>query len=374
MRVVLVFVDMLRRDLVYSEKQFKNNEIANLLRGLGGTIFTNMWTPAPDTPRSLAVYYTGENPDNNGCDRRYKWPRYFLNKELGNIFQYVKKDTIRCFSNPNEREIGLFPSELYCSQVTHNEDLDLSGYLEKQKQLNEYLDVICLPDLHWANDDLRYDERKIEKILKPVAESLQLVLNHYCKNDVDHIIIFSDHGFKYAHQLKQEEESKFLNADRSNVYFQHYQKNTNINVNQRLGSITGFRDFFYKLISGKVDYSSFYRDKVYIEDFLSTGDAGVGSRPNIWARVDNLGYTAFQFSEIALLDSPDTSLEFQRFCDDPANWTSFASLSMELRLVARNRKLLTEKTTYTNGLIRQSSFFSKITKLYRSLRKALFQS
>ena len=45
---------------------------------LGGTILTNCYTPAPDTPRSIACLQSGLLPYLNGCDSRVKWPRYFM--------------------------------------------------------------------------------------------------------------------------------------------------------------------------------------------------------------------------------------------------------------------------------------------------------
>ena len=55
--------------------------IDTFIEELGGVLFANTFTPAPDTPRSIAAFFTGRDPELNGCDKFSKWPLYYLNKE-----------------------------------------------------------------------------------------------------------------------------------------------------------------------------------------------------------------------------------------------------------------------------------------------------
>lgn len=87
MKVLMLFVDMLRpnRFASYNDK-IQPNQIDELLMALGGTLYTNCFSPAPDTLRSIACYYTGLLPMENGCDTRVKWPSKLIPKETANIF------------------------------------------------------------------------------------------------------------------------------------------------------------------------------------------------------------------------------------------------------------------------------------------------
>ena len=87
MKILILFVDMLRpnRFGIYNE-QIKENLIDDFVKNLGGDLYQNCFSPAPDTPRSMACFYSGQTPINNKCDTRVKWPGKFLKKEEPNIF------------------------------------------------------------------------------------------------------------------------------------------------------------------------------------------------------------------------------------------------------------------------------------------------
>ena len=67
---------MLRNDLIIGDNP--NNQLKQFQGFLGGEIFTNMFTHAPDTPRSLACFWSGLIPEKNGCNTRLKYPYFFL--------------------------------------------------------------------------------------------------------------------------------------------------------------------------------------------------------------------------------------------------------------------------------------------------------
>ena len=87
MKILLVFIDMIRVDhlSLYNDNMEKTS-LDLFFENLGGTILTNCYTPAPDTPRSIACLQSGLLPYLNGCDSRVKWPRYFMKPNIETIF------------------------------------------------------------------------------------------------------------------------------------------------------------------------------------------------------------------------------------------------------------------------------------------------
>ena len=111
----MLFVDMLRpnRFGIYN-KDLEFNEIDKIISRLGGTLYTNCFSPGPDTPRSMACFYSGLYPHLNGCDTRVKYPGKFLKNDVSTIFDIFLKENYEThfFSNPYERKGGLFPSSI----------------------------------------------------------------------------------------------------------------------------------------------------------------------------------------------------------------------------------------------------------------------
>ena len=136
---------------------------------IGGTIYTNCFSPGPDTPRGMSTYYTGVNPYKNGCNTRLKWPQYFLYKELNTIFDiFIEEFKIDCFANPKERDIGLYPRHINDMKV-HNKDLKMDKYLSELKLQKDHFLFLSIPDYHWAFDDFGYSlsgEKNYEVIKK----------------------------------------------------------------------------------------------------------------------------------------------------------------------------------------------------------------
>ena len=72
----------------FNEKANRNAgaQIDEWLKAFGGEIYTNCFSPGPDTARAIATFTTGLPPRLNGCDIRLKWPRFFLKKKLETVF------------------------------------------------------------------------------------------------------------------------------------------------------------------------------------------------------------------------------------------------------------------------------------------------
>ena len=61
MKILMLFCDMLRANKlnVVNKNNCKPTPFDNWLGNFGGCTYINTYTPAPDTPRSLACLYTG---------------------------------------------------------------------------------------------------------------------------------------------------------------------------------------------------------------------------------------------------------------------------------------------------------------------------
>ncbi|UJF33216.1 hypothetical protein [Paenibacillus hexagrammi] len=60
MKILSVFIDMLRPNLMnVHNHEVPEHELDRFFRQLGGTLYTNCYTPAPDTARSMACFWSG---------------------------------------------------------------------------------------------------------------------------------------------------------------------------------------------------------------------------------------------------------------------------------------------------------------------------
>ncbi len=168
MRVLTIFIDMIRANRLST---FNNNikvstPLDDAFKDLGGTVYTNCFTPGPDTPRGMSTYYTGINPYQNGCNTRLKWPKYFLNKNFKTVFDiFLEKNyEMNIFSAPNERETGFLPSHIDSMDI-HNDDYDMNKYLSNIELKDDHFLFLSIPDYHWAFDDFGYSTNGRKKIL-----------------------------------------------------------------------------------------------------------------------------------------------------------------------------------------------------------------
>jgi len=291
MKVLMLFVDMLRPNRFESyNSDIQPNSIDHLLNDLGGTLYTNCFSPGPDTPRSMACFYTGMLPMDNGCDTRVKWPGKFINKDRPNIFEpFIENDyALNFFSNPNEREGGLFPPGIENIGV-HNQNYDLKGYLNNINLADNHLVFLAIPDYHWALGDWGYTLKAEQIAIKETTKSLEIVFDELDKDDFDHIFIFSDHGFKFSAEAEAEEEYSFINRDRSNIFMFARQKGDRaLAYKDKLCSIQDLKHTVDNLFGLESSFSllgSNERTHVVIEDHLTMGAPSVNQNIDIWAVV-----------------------------------------------------------------------------------------
>ena len=228
MKILIIFVDMLRPDML----QVLNSAVAKgpldeELEKIGGTLYRNCFTPAPDTARSLACVWSGKYPYKNGCDKRIKYPRFFLKNEGKNILEILLEQgfNLSFFNNPNEKRNGVFPPG-FNSIGTHNPDLNLKKFLQGLEVKDKSLVYVALSDLHWAVDDFVCYPRFVKRGHRKVANSLRILRNSLKLDDFDHVFVFSDHGFKLRNELSKEPAYMLLNKARTNTFLLHKKKMT----------------------------------------------------------------------------------------------------------------------------------------------------
>jgi len=333
------------------------NQIDEQIKKIGGTIYTNCFTPAPDTPRSMASFYTGLYPFQNGCTTRVKWPAKFLNPNVETIFDSFIENNfkITCFSNPNERKTGLFPQgmNLYAE---HNDNFDLKGYLSDIQLKKDHLVFISIPDYHWSLQDWSYSSKGESEAIIETSYSIDLIFDSLNKDDFDHIFLFSDHGFKFSMERRTEPQFEFINRDRTNIFLLHREKGqTELTFNDKFSSIkdikTSVDSMFnkegrYSLLSGEE------RDYIIIEDHYSTLAPTVNQNLDLWGVVQKEQiYIRTLQGAISLnwdnkIISEDVSEELDSLLIDSSQFGVYLN---EYNKVFAYKSLLMKQTLHMNG-------------------------
>ena len=232
MKILTLFIDMVRPNTLFllNNSIKKNTIFDNYLINLGGTIYDNVISPGPDTPRGLATYFSGEPPWINGCNSRCKWPYFFLDKKIYSNNQLFSDNDYEqyFFTNPNERNIGMLPMQ--CESFKNNVDLNLKKFISELELKEKSHLFISIPDLHWTFDDFGYNRFSLNKGYKKIISGLNIIFDKFNPDIFDHIIIFSDHGFKFISEINYARKINPLylyNEDRVRSFLFHRVKSQN---------------------------------------------------------------------------------------------------------------------------------------------------
>lgn len=385
MKVLILFVDMLRpnRFGLYNNSEF--NDIDNFLNSIGGTLYTNCFSPSPDTPRSMASFYTGLSPFENGCDARVKWPGKFLQDDQPTLFDFFIKNkyTLDFFSNPNERQGGLFPPSISNLDI-HNHDFDLFKFSKNIKLKNNHLVFISIPDYHWALQDWGYTERGERIAISETYNSISDVFENLDKDDFDHIFLFSDHGFKFGYQSRFEQWYQFLNRDRSNIFMFHRRKGDNkLTFNEKLCSIQDVANTIDE-ISGKENKFSLFSNKershIVIEDHFSIQPPKVNQNVDIWAVITKEEeYIRTLEKGVLIKDNEVISKKIIPFYDEILKKESqFGKYYDEHMKIFQYHELILAQTKFMNGSARPENGikhnFLRLIQKYKDLIKYRYKN
>ena len=382
MRILVVFIDMIRpnRLSIFNNKIKVDTPLDESLKEIGGTFYSNCFSQGPDTPRGIATFSTGKIPHRNGCDSRVKWPRYFLDKELKTIYDlFVERDyKMTFFSNPNERETGIFPEHLSKMDI-HNHDYDLNKYLSNIELEENHFVFVGLPDFHWSFDDNSYTRHGERKAYKDTKKSFDIVFDNFKKDDFDHIFVFSDHGFKFTQEVKRESKYLLLNEDRTNILMMHRRKgDSDVRYDDKLCSIADMyptmQDILLEEISEGVSLlSQNEREYVIVEDHLNFAPS-VNQNIEIWSvvRKDIIYIRTLESGYI--LDRVSREIEAiisQENDDILKKESSFGKYIEKYEQVFKYRAYIFKQTSYMHGGQRVKK--SKLMKYLYILKDLVFE-
>jgi hypothetical protein len=347
MRILNVFIDMLRTDLLnLYNNDLKLTPIDSFFRDLGGTTYTNVYTPSPDTFRSISSFWSGLPSYENGCNSRHKFPSVFLNKKSF-LESLTQKDySIRFLSD----RTYLFPPTYQNGDYYIKEITDINQFNDKD---NLYL-LIDLPDIHFVLDDYGYSKKAVIHSHSQLRRSLEYLKSQVQLNSFDYVLFFSDHGHILNIDSELIDKELFMGVPRSRIFFHTFEPKKEIihSFNYDFLSITSFYEFILELTSGNGTINSLRNkinlkpvNEILIEDFLTINNLiGINSVPNIWCLKTNNSSIVFDCSNYNGLIKFDNYIKANSLMDH------FPHLSnIFLELLTYNNYLINVKNIYGNS-------------------------
>jgi arylsulfatase A-like enzyme len=381
MKVLTIFIDMIRANRLSTFNGNVNKTPLDIaFKEMGGTIYTNCFTPGPDTPRGISTFLTGVDPYKNGCTTRLKWPQYFLDKNLPTVFDiFLEKGyKLDCFSSPRERDNGLLPEHIAKMDI-HNHDYNMDDYLSKIELQEDHHLFVSIPDYHWAFDDYGYSTHGEKEAYQVTKSVYDIVFKNLNKDDFDHIFIFSDHGFKFHAETKLEDKKMMLNTDRTNCILLHRAKEQKeINIDDRLCSLAdmmptykellGCKDHGYSIFHGK------YREFVVIEDHINFAPS-VNQNIDLWAVVKKDSIYIRTLEEAITIDrfdktiSKDIDAENDKILEENSSFGMYMDEYQKIFIYRDN--IRAKNDNYMNGKIRvtQNKLISRFYVIKDLLKK-----
>lgn len=240
MKILIVFIDMVRTDLlsVYNKK-IKNTPIDEILEHIGGTLYSNCYTPAPDTSRSNACMQTGLYPFFNGVDSRVKRASDYIKDEIPTLFDKAIEHgyTIDAFMDSKLSKWGLVKciEKSKIRNHTSLKELDANDISGKENNLV----FVASQDLHFAIDSYGPNSRGHRIGYLKIKELFDNFLTDEYISHFDHIFIYSDHGLKLSTDNRNSNILDLLNDGRTNILmFHHVKDQKDVVIDNRLSCIT----------------------------------------------------------------------------------------------------------------------------------------
>lgn len=267
MKIICIFCDMLKSDKIsLINNSIKKGRLEIELEKLGGTIYTNSFSPTPDTGRALASFFTGKNSKNNNCNYQYKFPKYFLKDKEFTLKNLLENNnyTYDFLSHGMNVVLGAFPSEIKnIIKFGNNRKIMLKKEIRKIKNKVEnndnYFIFIGLEDYHLASDNYGLNEKTSEIAKNKLADSIKYLFEKIDKDKFDYIFIFSDHGHKEKIEKTERGKLLLLGPDRTRIFLQIRKKyEKEIVFNENIKSIVDFLPTFFNIF--KLNYQEYNLD------------------------------------------------------------------------------------------------------------------
>ncbi len=198
MKILMIFIDMLRPNLLHLiDESQPAREIEKVFEKWGGTLYTNCFTPSPDTPRSNACIWSSRYPLDNGCDNRLKYPKFFFREANQDIWAVMKDAgyTFNVYMHPATKMIGELPP---CMENCGNfsDGKTLKDFLPTVEVNENSFTYFCLEDFHAAVTDYFAAPKCIPIGDKKIADALRVIDKGLDVESFDLMVVLSDHGFR----------------------------------------------------------------------------------------------------------------------------------------------------------------------------------
>ena len=279
MKILILFCDMLRanRLKIVNKNISKLTSFDSWIKDFGGCTYTNCYTPAPDTPRSLACFYTGLYPKLNGCKLRIEWPKFYQDQEKSTIFQLLKDSKYKTYTNFSNYELdtGILTKRDFDNVLNFNSFLEIFNS-EVIKEDNNVCFFLNLNDYHHCVEDYSALQIADKKGHFQLLNAFNMFFKKYNKDIFDYIFIFSDHGCILSDDnFSDQKKYNLLNDNRSKIFLHMRKKGErNSYVDLSLRSIMDIyptiaeitNNFIPNNINGVSLFQSNPHDFIVIED------------------------------------------------------------------------------------------------------------
>lgn len=295
MRILMVFIDMLRSELVFSTQA--DSQIMKTCRKIGGTLFEACYTPAPDTYRSMGALWSSCYPAENGCDNRCKRPFEWLKKPEETFLEYLLSSGYIFNSYVGAWEgknVGLFPNVYTKYPFNFSTGKFIKEYTKEIFLGNDSFTFLNLEDLHFILDDKSYTLKAYKEGEKKICDLIDSFFEIFPVEQFDEIIFFSDHGFRFWN----EKGGYSLDKRRTNIFlFWHEKNDASLKIDRKLRSIMDIYPtllnkcgIYYSKsnIRGKDLFGEEYHNELLLEDHTSFY-ATILDSVNCWGVVTNAG-------------------------------------------------------------------------------------
>lgn len=381
---------MLRANLLstFNKNITKPGEIDLLFRKIGGTAFVNCYTPAPDSPRSIAALQTGLYPKNNGCNSRIKWPYYYLNEEISNFYELLGANNykINLYLTDVNQQVGILPKKLHPNVNIYNSINDIIHEINTDCHTKDNsFHSLVLDDYHWSISDNGANSLGDYYGQKHLANTINNLFEGVNIDNFDYIFIYSDHGFQLTSE--QNISKLFLtNDNRSKItMFMRKKGDNKIILNQKLSSnldiYSTLEDILESKKKVKTDGISLLKnrdhDNIVIEDH-NKFNVNLNQVVENWA-VRTKDYFYFKNlykdalfkvnspNDYQLVVSPNIQL-IQNFQDAIANKSSsYKEINKQHKILESYKDMCDSRALYSDGQPRVKDINSMYLKIYRKL-------
>lgn len=274
----------------------------------------------------------------------------------------------------------MLPSE--SDLCKHNSDFNLKKFIDEiQLSSNSHL-FISIPDFHMVLDDLGYYKISENLGYKKIVSCLNIIFNKFKPDNFDHIIIFSDHGFKYRSEINYAKTFNNLylfNEDRSNCFLFHRQKKQKfLEFENKLISLADMQKIYINILEKKeIRKNLKERNYVCYEDhldfkysnFMQTEIFSLVNKNLTYIRSFNKALTldrSGKFISNSISDELDSILKLE---------TTFAKKLEYFNKLPTQQGLVMELNYYSDGskrYIKSNYFLLKLKSVIKKIIKRIF--